>query len=55
MAPVVVRMTVGRPAAIPAKLCLPPVSLLTSQSRRCAVGRKNTRPAFVPATPRIAR
>jgi hypothetical protein len=55
LAPVVVRMTDGRPAAIPAKLRLPPVSLLTSWPRRCAVGRKSTRPAFVAAMARIAR
>jgi hypothetical protein len=34
LAPVAVRMTDGRPAAIAAKLRLPPVSLLTSWSRR---------------------
>lgn len=55
LAPVVVRTTAGRPAAIPAELRLPAVSLLTSWSRRCAAGRKSTRPALVTATARIAR
>lgn len=55
LAPVVVRMTAGRPVAIPAKLRLPPVSLLTSLSRWCAVGRKSATPTFVAAKLRISR
>jgi hypothetical protein len=55
LAPMVVRMTAGRPSAISAKLRLPPVSLATSWSRWCAVGRKSATPTFVAAKLRIIR
>jgi hypothetical protein len=45
----------GTPVAIPAKLLLPPVSLVMSWSRRFAVGRRSAAPAFVAAKLRIAR
>jgi len=51
----VVRMTAGRPDAIPVKLVLPPVSLATSRSRWCAVGREIATPTFVDAKLRITR
>ena len=55
LAPVVVRMTVGMPVAIAAKLRLPPVALLMSWSRRFAVGRRSATPTFVAAMERIIR
>jgi hypothetical protein len=44
-----------QPGGDPGEAMPAPVRLLTSWSKRCAVGRKRTRPAFVAATPRIAR
>ena len=55
MAPVVVSMTAGMPVEIPAKLLLPPVTLVTSRSKWCAVGRRNAAPNFVAAKLRIIR
>ena len=55
LAPVVVRMTAGTPVRIPAKLRLPPVSLLTSWSRWFAVGRRSATPTLVAARVRIVR
>jgi hypothetical protein len=55
LAPLVVRMTVGTPVTVPAKLRVPAVILVMSWSRRFAVGRRSATRTLVAAKVRIAR